>query len=150
MDCTLDVCGWKTPLLFPVTYIIHMYIRISSMYMCRKFSYNTLHAVGFDVPTLKELNDHVRPKVAPKWYDLGVELLSMERVDKLDVIRHDNPGDAEACCTEMFKFWLQEDTMASWTKLVRALRSPAVDQIVLADEIEEVFVTGNVRIVTSP
>ena len=68
--------------------------------------------------------------------------MSRERVDKLGVIRHNNPGDAEACCTEMFKFWLQEDTMASWTKLVRALRSPAVDQLVLADEIEEVFVTG--------
>ena len=71
-----------------------------------------------------------------------MELLSRERVDKLDVIKHDNPGDAAACCTEMFKFWLREDRMASWTKLVRALRSPAVDQLVLADEIEEVFVTG--------
>jgi len=66
----------------------------------------------------------------------------MEHVDKLDVIRHNNPVDAEACCTEMFKFWLQEDTAASWTKLVRALRSPAVDQLVLADEIEKKFVTG--------
>ena len=104
--------------------------------------------VGLDVPTLKEFNDHVRLKVALKWYDLGVELLSIERVD---IIKHDNPQDVEACCTEMFKFWLQEDTMASWTKLVRALRSTSVGQIVLADEIEKKFITGSFcdRIVSS-
>jgi len=54
----------------------------------------------------------------------------------LDVIKHDNPGDAEACCTEMFK--------TGWLIILNYLelwghQQTAVDQIVLADEV---FVTG--------
>jgi len=53
--------------------------------------------------------------------DLGVELLNYEQSKKLDVIKADHPADVEACCLEMFKFWLGVDTGASWSKLVAAL-----------------------------
>ena len=65
--------------------------------------------------------------------------LSTERVD---IIKHNNPEDAEACCTEMFKTWFKEDTEASWAKLVEALKAKSVGLHVLAKEIEGRFVSG--------
>jgi len=76
------------------------------------------------------------------WYDLGMELLGKEYVQKLDIIKTDNQGHTENCCTEMFKYWLQTDTKASWTKLVEALRSKAVQHNVKADELEKKFIAG--------
>ena len=66
----------------------------------------------------------------------------MLSADKIDVINHNNPGNVENSCTEMFKIWLREDTEASWVKLVNALRAPSVGLHVLADEIERKFVYG--------
>ena len=42
----------------------------------------------------------------------------------------------------MFSAWLTQDTGASWTKVVNALRAPSVELFVLADEIESKFVFG--------
>ena len=105
-----------------------------AMYSCVYVDPNT--------PTIQQLISQVRTEIAPKWYDLGVELLGKKYVKKLKVIGTDNKGNTEGCCTEMFNFWLQTDTKASWTKLVEALRSKSVQHDVLADEIEKKFVAG--------
>jgi len=42
----------------------------------------------------------------------------------------------------MFQTWLREDTGASWSKLVDALRRPSVGLHALAGEIEKRFVLG--------
>ena len=44
-----------------------------------------------------------------------------EWVYKLNVIEANHPNDVERCCAEMFQYWLQVDTDASWNKLVDAL-----------------------------
>ena len=86
-------------------------------------------------PKLDDLNKLVRPKVARKWQDLGIELLSAVEngVAKLDIIRDNYPRDAEACCTEMFKYWLDNADDASWNKLVAAVE--AIGYKVLAEEL---------------
>jgi len=92
-----------------------------------------------DKPTLKQLNRHVRPDAATHWKDLGIELLSAE---KISVIKCNDPGDVNACCTEMFNAWLRQDTQASWIKIVNALRAPSVELFVLAAKIEREFISG--------
>ena len=73
-----------------------------------------------------------------KWKDLGVELLSTvdNGVAKLDIICKNNPKDVEACCTEMFKHWLENAADASWDKLVEALE--VIGYKVFAKELKEV------------
>ena len=63
----------------------------------------------------------MRDTVAPRWFDLGVQLLSSRQSKKLDTIKKDNPGDTNMCCTEMFNHWLNVDIEASWNKLIAAL-----------------------------
>ena len=92
---------------------------------------------------MEQLLDRVRPQAAIKWYDLGVQLL--DGPDILDVIRYNHSFQAEACCTEMFKIWLREDTDASWSKLVNALRAPSVQLYVLANTIKKDFVGKAVK-----
>ena len=89
--------------------------------------------VGTDKPTVKLLNIYVKDKVTPKWYDLGVQLLSTEQSCKLDIIKLDHPNDTTMCCTEMFKYWLDVDVDASWNKLIAALEQ--IDQNTLAKNI---------------
>jgi len=96
-----------------------------------------------NTPSLQQLINHVRPDVAPIWYDLGVELLDKQHANELDTINVNNPGDVQKCCTQMFNHWLRTDSKASWTKLVEALRSRAVQHDVLADDLEKKFVAGN-------
>ena len=91
-------------------------------------------------PRLDQLNDHVRPIVSIKWYDLGVVLLN--DYNMLDIIKNDHPNDTETCCTAMFKVWLQRDDNSSWSKLVSALRAQSVALNVLAGEVERMFETG--------
>ena len=95
-------------------------------------------------PDLLDLNNHVRPKVAAQWRDLGAQLISD---DKLKIIEYDEGKHAEACCSRMFQVWLQVDVTASWVKLVKALRKPSVAHNALADEIEVRF-TGIVLCLT--
>ena len=96
--------------------------------------------VGSDKPTIRLLNIHVRDKVAPEWFDLGVQLLSSEQLEKLDTIRQDYPADTNMCCTEMFKHWLNVDTEASWNKLIAALEQ--IDHNTLAETIRRNVLKG--------
>ena len=86
--------------------------------------------VDTDKPTDKLLNSYVKNKVAPNWYNLGVQLLNTEH---LDGIKWDYPANTSKCCTKMFEDWLKVDIEASWNKLIAALEE--TDQYVLAESI---------------
>ena len=73
------------------------------------------------LPDLAEFNRCIRPAVASKWYDLGVQL-ELD-VNKLNTIKANHPGDVEQCCTDMYQFWLQSDLQASQEKLAIALQN---------------------------
>ena len=79
------------------------------------------HVREDDKPTLKLLNKYVRDEVAPHWYAFGVQLLQNEYMKQLDIIEKNHPRDVQRCCTEMFKYWLQIDTEATWNKLTDSL-----------------------------
>ena len=88
--------------------------------------------LGNDKPTIKLLMNY-EGKVAPHWHDLGIQLLQEEYVHQLDIIQQNYPTNIERCCTEMFKFWLNVDTNASWDKLINVLER--IGQISLAEKI---------------
>lgn len=100
--------------------------------------------LGIERPSKKLLMKHVKTKVATKWKDLGLEL----GIDpnKLNNLENDRKDISEACCMEMFRFWLNKFHDASWYKLIYALK--AIKFLTLADEIKHDVLQGLV-IVTS-
>ena len=85
------------------------------------------------VPQLQELAKEVVDKVAYKWIQLALSLgLSGATID---AIRYDYQT-LRACCVRMFEQWLKDDTTASWSKLVAALRSKPLSFHALAARLE--------------
>ena len=97
--------------------------------------------IGTDKPTLKLLSKYVKPIIAPQWRDLGVQLLLDKSTPKLNIIEKDNSKDIEACCREMFEYWLGVDEGASWNKLINALEE--IGQNALAASIKQNVLKGN-------
>ena len=100
----------------------------------------TIIPVGTDTPTIKLLNNHVRDDVAPRWYDLGIQLLNEKQIAQLKIIKDNHPQDVVKCCTEMFDYWLRVDVEASWNKLIAALKM--IDEISLAQKIKTDVLRG--------
>ena len=86
---------------------------------------------------MKLLNKYVRDKVASHWYYFGLELLEDEYIEQLDIIEKNHPGDVQRCCIEMFKYWLQIDTEATWIKLTDSLE--VIGKKVLAEKVKDVL-----------
>ena len=72
-------------------------------------------------------------KIAPKWRDIGIQLLNDEKHSMLDIIE-ENHHDVKICCSKMFEYWLDVDIEASWNKLIDALEMN--DQNALAVKIK--------------
>ena len=96
--------------------------------------------IGSDRPTLKHLYKHVVKHAAYKWRDLGVQLLEDNQIIMLDMIATNHPLDIAICC-KVFMKWLETRVDASWNQLIRALRSPTVQLISLADQLEQMMST---------
>jgi len=82
----------------------------------------------------------VIPLVNTKWYDLGLQLLDPKYEKKLDTIEADTKNDAETCCRKMFRKWLDTDELASWDKLIKALRIVQLNNV--ARKIEQLLLQG--------
>ena len=86
------------------------------------------------VPSLKDLAYEVIPTVYPKWMYLAILLgLEMSIVKKIEASYH---GSVREYCLEMFDVWLQQGDTPSWSKLVTALRHPAISEESLAARLE--------------
>ena len=84
-----------------------------------------------------------RDKIAPHWYDLGVQLLQLEEyIDKLNVFKTNHRHDVEQCCHEMFEHWLRVDVQASWNKLIHALED--IKQNATAAKIRQDILMGKI------
>ena len=83
---------------------------------------------------------HVIPTVASKWYDVGVVLLDPKYQNELSIIEADTRNDVTTCCRKMFSKWLNTDELASWNKLVSALRIVQLNTV--ANDIEEFLLQG--------
>ena len=88
-------------------------------------------------PCLKDLQRHVIPYVATKWYELGLELFDTKKVEILDTIEHNYNNNAKKCCLQMFRIWLKTERVLEWDWIVNALKSPGVDLNSLADGLEQ-------------
>ena len=74
-------------------------------------------------------------KARSKWQDIGLEL-KLEKTD-LDTIRKKHGSDADVCFEEMLSMWLkQTESRPTWSKMIRALKTPAVGYQELAEHIE--------------
>ena len=89
-------------------------------------------------PTMAEICRHVRDEAACRWYDLGLHLVVP--VHQLDIIYMNHSHNTQFCCTQMFSYWLQTDTEASWRKLIIALKNMAQNS--LADKIKTEILLG--------
>ena len=87
------------------------------------------------------------PTVAPKWRDLGIQLLDSEQQKYLNTIHANHPNNVEECCKLMFAKWLDTETNASWNQLIEALKSPSLDLLQLAKEIEQNLLGTSVYII---
>ena len=71
----------------------------------------------------------------PKWYNLGIQL-GIDVTD-LDVIRDRNMKNTDECITDMLVNWLRNASYPpTWDYIVKALRSPTVNFMQMAETIE--------------
>ena len=77
------------------------------------------------------------PHVATKWYELGLELLERKYQAELDIIEVDTRNDVSTCCRKMFRKWLNTDELASWDKVIKALRAFQLNNI--ASDVEKLL-----------
>ena len=83
---------------------------------------------------------HVIPLVAIKWFELGVVLLEPKYQNELNIIEVDTRNDAVTCCRKMFSKWLSTDELASWDKLIKAVRIVQLNNV--ANDIERLLPQG--------
>ena len=95
---------------------------------------------GRDRPILRDLAIHVIPSVATRWYDLGLVLLDTNYENELNIIEADIRNDAVTCCRKMFSKWLNTDELASWDKLIKAVRIVQLNNV--ANDIEQLLLQG--------
>ena len=84
--------------------------------------------------------NHVVPSVNTQWYYLGLQLLEPKYENELNTIEADATNDAEKCCRKMLSKWLNTDELASWDKLIKALRIVQLNNV--AKDIEHLLLQG--------
>ena len=77
--------------------------------------------------------------LAPKWYELGVMLLEEKQEKHLTLVQTNYGGDARKCCLAVLQYWMDVHPEATWDQLVIALRSPGVELVHVASDIENNF-----------
>ena len=92
-------------------------------------------------PLMRDLNKHVIPLVATRWFDLGLELLETEHERELDIIETNYENNATKCCRKMFSKWLEiKSDSASWDQLIQAVKN--IKLINVASDIEQLLLQG--------
>ena len=103
------------------------------------FAINTLDP-RYGRPSMRDLNKHVIPLVATRWYDLGLELLETQHERKLEIIEEDNK-EVTKCCRKMFSKWLEtQSDNASWDQLILAVKNIELNDV--ANDIEQLLLQG--------
>ena len=77
-------------------------------------------------------------QLAPRWYELGVQLLEVGDEGRLTVIEAKYSSD-KLCCFAMLNYWIKTHPEATWHDLVTALKSPGVELTAVASTIERKF-----------
>ena len=99
-------------------------------------------------PTTRQLLSFVIPKVATRWYELGVMLLRPEQEPRLQQIKSDHGDNVRKSCLEMFTYWRRSHPDDNWNHLVAALKSPGLEMDAVAADLQKMF-TGKLLILWS-
>ena len=91
-------------------------------------------------PALRDLATHVIPRVNTSWYNLGLQLLDPKYQNELNTIEENTRNDVATSCRKMFSKWLNTDELASWDKLIKALRD--IKLVNVAYDIEQLLLQG--------
>jgi len=86
---------------------------------------------------LKDLHNILVPKVANKWYELGIQLFNEQQLPRLDQIRTIYSNDFQKGCIEMLGYWLKITPGATWNNLICALKAPGLMLLTIADDVEK-------------
>ncbi len=88
----------------------------------------------------RDLLNSLLPK-AYRWELIGIQLgLDM---DILEIIKADCPGDVVKCLTKALQKWFNRTPNPTWNEVIAALRTHALDEIQLAEELEQKYSLGN-------
>ena len=92
-------------------------------------------------PSMRDLNKHVIPMVATRWYDLGLELLETQYERELEIIDTNYRNDVVTCCRKMFSKWLEtQSDEASWDQLIQTVKNIELNDV--ANDIERLLLRG--------
>ena len=90
---------------------------------------------------MRDLNTHVVPLVAARWYDLGLELLKPQHERELEIIEENN-NEVKKCCRKMFSKWLEtQSDNASWDQLIQAVKNIELNDV--SNDIEQLLLKGD-------
>ena len=70
---------------------------------------------------MKDIEDHVVPRFATLWKQLG-SILNIDQ-NSMDILQYNHPNDCEECCSRMLDAWLQQNTQENktWEILISAI-----------------------------
>ena len=70
---------------------------------------------------MKDIDNHVVPRWAPQWRQLGRQLNIADHL--MNIIGHDHHNDCETCCSKMLSNWLEQNISnnVNWGILIDAL-----------------------------
>ena len=115
-------------------------------------SYSGLYSkypAGLDSePDLRDLMNEVAAQIPGKWRDVGLQLGVDQSI--LKGIATISQGDTNLCYSNVFTQWKNQTSTThpyTWSRLVQALKTPAVGEQRLADKIkselsDHLFTTG--------
>ena len=126
-------------------YTINVLVGIE-IYFCNWFiSTPLLTYVGSDRPALKYLNRYVVPAIAPKWYDVGLELMDIQDEKELNVIRVEQSiSDDKERAIKMLTVWRDKKIDASWNDILKVLKICNIGLNSTAFEIERLLLPESV------
>ena len=103
--------------------------------------YPLVPEVDEHIPTVDDLMNEVAAVIHAKWRLVGVQLKLPNRT--LDEIQAQNAGRPDQCILsfeQVFAKWRSLGTSSyTWKTMINALRSPAVGEVTLANELSDKY-----------
>ena len=132
--------------IFSHCFYTRMYVHQGWFTFANWFVFTSLLTyIGSDRPGLKYLNRHVVTAIAPKWYDVGLELMDVQDEKEMKVIRAEQSiSDDKQRAKKMLEFWLERKADASWNDLLKALKMPSIGLDATALAIERLLMPESV------
>ena len=93
-------------------------------------------------PQLSDLMNEVASKVSAKWKEISIQL-GLTPSDQ-ESFMASTPNDPIQCFTSVFRVWKNQETRPyTWSTVIKALESPAVDEMRLAQELRTKLHAGS-------